>query len=227
MISRLPEDINKIIIDKAKSLGASIAGMADAASVKNSPSHELDNKVKWDEHAKTILVLAVEHGEAEPELDWWDGKPGRTERVRQLTAIGKQIKQWLKNEFDIESKVLSYSIGRGGLYLKDAAALAGLGIIGKNNLLLTPEYGPRVRLSAMTIETELPPSEQLDYTPCDGCSKPCFRACSRYAFNDGTYSMKMCRIQMNEDEKNAEKNSLDEIVVKYCRDCELACPVGR
>jgi epoxyqueuosine reductase len=37
---------------------------------------------------------------------------------------------------------LPYKVEEGGMFLKDAATLAGLGIIGKNNLLITPEFEP-------------------------------------------------------------------------------------
>jgi len=51
--------------------------------------------------------------------------------------------------------------------LKDAAVLAGLGCIGKNNLLLTPEYGSRVRLRAFTIDLVLPSTGPLPFDPCE------------------------------------------------------------
>jgi epoxyqueuosine reductase len=37
---------------------------------------------------------------------------------------------------------LQYKVEEAGMFLKDAATLAGLGIIGKNNLLITPEFEP-------------------------------------------------------------------------------------
>ena len=42
-----------------------------------------------------------------------------------------------------------------GVFAKDAAALAGLGTIGENNLLVTEEYGPRVRLRIVVTDAEL------------------------------------------------------------------------
>ena len=48
--------------------------------------------------------------------------------------------------------------------------------IGKNNLLLTPEFGPHQRLCAIITEAELEPDPRQDFDLCKGCNK-CMRAC--------------------------------------------------
>jgi epoxyqueuosine reductase len=65
---------------------------------------------------------------------------------------------------------LSYFIETGGIYLKDTAVLAGLGCIGKNNMLVTPELGPKVRLRALLLEEDLTPTGPIDFDPC---KNPC------------------------------------------------------
>jgi epoxyqueuosine reductase len=161
------------------------------------------------------------------ELDYWDGKPGRTPGIRKLLKIGKVLKLWLKDKYDIDAKVLSYSVSRGGIFLKDAAVLAGLGVLGKNNLLITPEYGPLFRLSALSLNERLESTGPIEFAPCDECDMPCRTACPQEAFREGFYDMPSCRKQMNIDEKNAVKGILEGVVIKYCRECELACPVGK
>ncbi|CAB1081528.1 hypothetical protein D1AOALGA4SA_9178 [Olavius algarvensis Delta 1 endosymbiont] len=47
---------------------------------------------------------------------------------------------------------------RGGIFFKDSGVLAGLGSIGKNNLLVTPEYGPRIRVWPLLFDAELKPT---------------------------------------------------------------------
>jgi len=88
----------------------------------------------------------------------------------------------LNEEFSINARPLSYRIEEGGIFLKDAAALAGLGIIGKNNLLITPEYGPRVRLRALFLDLDLEPTGPIDFAPGEACDMPCRRACPQKAF---------------------------------------------
>jgi epoxyqueuosine reductase len=117
----------------------------------------------------------------------------------------------------------------GGVLLKDASVLAGLGVIGKNNMLLTPQHGPRVRLRAMFLDVALEPTGPTDFNPCGECSAPCFDACPQQAFRSGRYERKYCQIQMRKDEDNPHyyNDRPEGIHVRYCRACELACPVGR
>ena len=53
---------------------------------------------------------------------------------------------------DVSAYPLPYHVKKGGLFLKDAAVLSGLGIIGKNNLLLHPAWGPRIRLRSILMD---------------------------------------------------------------------------
>ncbi len=158
--------IEKIIVDKAIELGASLAGIATVADLKASKSYELYSKspfyeeydrkspnyfefkgVKWREAHKSILVWALVHPESEPALDWWSMKvPGFTPGNRVMRRQSKQLRIWMGEELGIKALSLPYQIEFGGAFLKDSAHLAGLGVIGKNNLLVTPEFGTRVRL---------------------------------------------------------------------------------
>ena len=67
---------------------------------------------------------------------------------------------------------------RGPLSLPHAAVEAGLGTLGLNLMLLTPEYGPRVILGAVLTQAELEPDRPLDDPLCLGeaCGR-CLLAC--------------------------------------------------
>ena len=62
------------------------------------------------------------------------------------------------------------------LSYKHAAQLAGLGTIGRHSLLVTPEFGPRVRLSCLLTEapseTHMPPAKN-NCRACDACIRAC------------------------------------------------------
>lgn len=219
------------IIDKAKSFGASLVGITHAVSLRNLPAHESYGDTVGFKGALSILVMALNHEAASPELDWWDNTGGGTPGNRMLMTISRNLVHWL-SEHEIYARDVPYHVEKGGIFLKEAAVLSGIGIVGRNNLLVTPEYGSRVRLRAVFIDMDLESTGLLDFNPCESCNMPCRKVCPRHAFISGFYSSSLCYQQMTDDETNAaicEESKCHEsprMCVKYCRSCELACPVG-
>jgi epoxyqueuosine reductase len=176
------------------------------------------------------MVVALEHPAERPELDWWFGRtdpPGN----RVLAGIVQGLCDWIPGELGFRAVHLPYHVERGGAYLKDAAVLAGLGCIGLNNLLVTPEYGPRVRLRALTLDVGLRPTGPSVFDPCAGCEAPCRNACPQGAFarppaRTGSFSRPLCQVQMEFDVNAATGDDTAVPVIKYCRACELSCRVG-
>jgi len=128
----------------------------------------------------------------------------------------------------IRAVPLDYQPTEQGTFLKDAAVLAGMGVIGKNNLLITPKFGPRVRLKALALEIELPPTKgRANFDPCSSCAALCWAVCPQAAFASGQYDRARCQIQMRLDESAPlESADADGYNVSYCRLCETACPIG-
>ena len=236
--------IEKRIFGKLEELGASLAGFAPVDDLKNAPSYKAYDEspfyeeyegVTWREEHKTVLVWALTHPQSEPELDWWNLRiPGFTPGNRVLRMQSKNLRIWIEEELGIKALSLPYQIEYGGAFLKDAAVLAGLGMIGENNLLVTPEHGTRVRLRGMFIEAELAPTGPSTFDPCNGCDRPCHRSCPVDAFRSGAFERAVCRkeqVQNEADEALVEGSVLgvdeDLKVIKYCRDCELSCPVAQ
>lgn len=219
------------IVSRAKALGASLAGIASVAALRDCPSHVESGRTEWPFEARSVLVLALAHDPSKPQLDWWGSWPGGTPGNLQLIGTANSLRDWLDEELNITAHPLPYQATEGGVFLKGAAALAGLGIIGRNNLLITPEYGPAVRLRALFVEEYLEPTGPAEFAPCEACEMPCRRACPQNAFAGDVYSRPVCKVQMQEDEANREALEVASSsgpaieVVKYCRACELACPV--
>lgn len=65
------------------------------------------------------------------------------------------------------------------LSYRHMAVEAGLGEIGVNNLLITPEHGPRVRFVALLTDAELEPGKPLERGLCtpERCGYACVNAC--------------------------------------------------
>lgn len=263
------KDIARQITEQAKKTGVDLCGIARVADLKSAPSFILapqmpdaakgvgtrQNKlglgpgeVSWPEKAKSVLVLAVSHPEDSPEMDWWYGRKSPAGN-KILMAAAKELNQWIPETFGIKTVHLPYHVEHGGIYLKDAAVLAGLGCIGRNNILITPEFGPRVRLRALTLDSSLPSSGPSDFDPCESCPEYCRSACPQGAFENnafpkeaydldylpgrsGHFSRPTCNVQMVADNETATREPVDGFekpvrIVKYCRQCEFACPVGK
>ena len=69
--------------------------------------------------------------------------------------------------------------GQGSPLLKMAAVEAGLGTLGLNGMLLTPEFGPRVYLGGVLCEAEIPAGQPLEQELCLGLEECglCAAAC--------------------------------------------------
>ena len=227
-----PSQLSVRIIAKALSLGASLAGSATIRSIRRSPSHRKAAGLRWPEAARSAVILALQHPAGEPSLDWWDNRSGKTPGNRELMRVVDGLCQWLEEELAVVAFPLPYGIEDGGIFLKEAAVLAGLGCIGRNNLLITPRFGPRVRLRALLLDADLPDGGGPVFDPCAGCPAPCLQACPQKAFARGSYKRRHCRRQIKKDDKNPYRimdiSSMTYAItcIKYCRACELACPVG-
>jgi epoxyqueuosine reductase len=238
------DTIEKTIVRRAIELGASLAGIATVADLKASPSYDVYDRrpfykeykgVEWRAEHRSVLVWALAHPASEPVLDWWSMKvPGLTPGNGVMRMQSRVLRTWLGEELGINALSLPYQIEYGGAFLKDAAVLAGLGTIGRNNLLVTPQLGTRVRLRGIFMEADLEPTGPGDFDPCRGCDMPCHRSCPRDAFRSGTFERAFCKEE--QDQRDADAEILDgsimgiaeaSAVAKYCRNCEFACPVAQ
>jgi epoxyqueuosine reductase len=258
-------DIGKQVIEIALKNGATLAGIANVKALKTSPSHVIYNQMgdysgvgtvggndtlpkdrlfNWPDSAKSVLVIGLSHPKNRPELDWWDGKgtPGN----RLLIDLIQKIQTQIEENLNIGTQKLHYYVERGGVFLKDAAVLAGLGCIGKNNMLVTPEYGPRIRLRALFLNVDLDPTGPVEFDPCADCKVLCRKVCPEKAMDtetyrlesfrdlsnlparDGTYNRAICNIRMEKDVSESKKSGSGEPEpIRYCRKCEIVCPAGK
>lgn len=105
----------------------------------------------------------------------------------------------------------------GPFSAKHAAVLAGLGRIGRNTLLVTPEFGNMVWLCAVLADAQLQPDEMLSGSPClDGCSL-CADNCPAGALGAPEMNQNACRT-------HAFRPVADEDFTIKCNTCRAICP---
>ncbi|MHA2220863.1 MAG: epoxyqueuosine reductase [Candidatus Thorarchaeota archaeon] len=125
-----------------------------------------------------------------------------------------------------------------GIHLKRAAILSGMGAQGKNSLLITPNYGPRVFLIAVLTSAELYPDSPFEGDLCKDC-KRCIKACPTNAIIE-PYKPRIERCMVYRLECPNSTNVPESVREKTrklierptsnsyieCTRCVDACPIG-
>jgi len=107
---------------------------------------------------------------------------------------------------------------RGIVSLKHSAVLAGLGYIGKNSLLITPEYGNMVWLNGILVNIELDVDKIIDDKCPEKCNL-CFEICPSNAIEQGNLEIDQQKCWNYAFEGN------DFYFTKInCHKCRTICP---
>ena len=188
---------------KARELGADLVGIADGRTIDASHITELD--------AGRVIVLAKRLNEGVARIRRWDDRHKYYNDELALTHLEEtslELVYWLEDCGYPALIVPPTHVDPSGyendpkahmapmLSLPHAAVEAGLGTLGLNLQLLTPEFGPRVLLTAVLcsveVECDRPMAEALCKGPsCGRCLKTCpadavghwerdWPACDRY-----------------------------------------------
>lgn len=232
MTTTLPCVTADDLVSAAGRYGASTAAVLPMASVLDTPSQKGARHPDWPRWAASVLVFALDHPPDNRPLDYWGGKYG-TLGNRRLIGISDRITGWLTGECGLRAVCLPYPPGSGGVFLKEVAVKAGLGVIGRNNLLVSPVFGAHLRLRGLMTALPVDAPRPLEgFDPCRGCAAPCQTRCPQEAFLDGEYCVERCRQQMRMDQSvrlpaaKAGTGAAGRYLTPFCRVCELSCPVG-
>ena len=141
----------------------------------------------------------------------------------------------------------------GDLSLKHAAVAAGLGVMGRSRLVLTPGFGPRVNFGAVVTDAPLTPDAPLTEELCADCrlcidsctveaisedmavdTRKCVRHGGKYGLGSFIRYVSDLLPKSPEEIKEALRdpefwNYYHRITIGgsyHCIDCLMACPVG-
>jgi len=111
---------------------------------------------------------------------------------------------------------------------KMAATSAGLGWIGKNGLLISPDYGPRLSLSTVLTDAPLGPDAPMEHSLCGDCTL-CMTYCPSQAITGAEWSrsspfVELVKLEACKSHK-ATKRATDG--KPNCGLCINICPYGR
>ena len=155
-----------------------------------------------------------------------------------MQMIGAKIAAFLEDQGYVALPLPAggFKVGAGRYAFfshRHAAVLAGLGEFGLNNLLMTPEYGPKVRLDSIITTAALDPDPLYDGPPicpgeeCGLCleAHECFGEIHELEMAGKT--MKLARFTGACLDKTACKRRNPEGTLPYIRYCWGVCPVGQ
>ncbi|MHB1000863.1 MAG: 4Fe-4S binding protein [Armatimonadota bacterium] len=109
------------------------------------------------------------------------------------------------------------SYGRAILSMRHAGYLAGLGVLGKNTLLINKQYGNMIQIGALLVDAELEPDPIATYQACKIECRICLDACPQNALDGVTVDQNLCRPLSNfKNEKG--------YCLKKCNICRRICP---
>jgi epoxyqueuosine reductase len=167
--------------------------------------HSRPDKVMGEASARDILV---------PHMDYLNGRITKAayDLAKVSRHLGFKALPMAPANYPMDQRYLT-----AVLSYKHLAESTGLGTIGRHSLLVTPQFGPRVRLGCLLTEAELQPSPRAADGLCEECNN-CIAACPSKALSepegDGPYSI------------NKFACSVYRGAAGPCSECMRVCPAG-
>ena len=121
-----------------------------------------------------------------------------------------------------------YMTDTGVLSDHAVAERAGIGWIGKNSLLLTPEFGSYVYLGEMITNINFPEDKPIE-DQCGNCTK-CIDACPTSAIIEpGQVNSKQCLSYISQRKDMLEENLMGKLGNRLygCDTCQIVCPKNK
>jgi len=229
-------DSSKELKEVCRSSGADLAGIADLAPFQQgwltlpadlllpytcavSVAVRLDNTIMDAIDSHPTIEYAEHYRTANADLD-------------RLTA---EISAWISSrgyraEAVPASKIMDTESLLGAVSHKAIARMAGIGWQGKSLLIVSPEFGPRIRLATVLTDMPLTPDGPIR-NQCGACTE-CTDACpvkairnvtavDRYTSRDEALFFGRCV------DRTYENSLLTGIGARICGVCVRACPHGK
>jgi epoxyqueuosine reductase QueG len=213
------------IKELARHCGADLCGIAPVERFENAP--EGFHPFNIYPGAKSVIAIAVR----EPESALYSASPVPYTFVSEK-VLGKVFDITIEMVSGLEkSKIVAIPIpsepyeywdketmtGKGILSLKHAGYLAGLGVIGRNTLLVNKQYGNLIRLGAIITNAELEGDPLQDFVFCNDACNLCIDGCPGGAIENAAVSQWKCR-------PNSTYTNERGYALYTCNNCRKVCP---
>jgi epoxyqueuosine reductase QueG len=212
------QNLTDELINLSNRIGIDIVGFANTERYSRyKEEYQPKNYVK---NAQTVIIIGIYLYDII--LDAWSQDQTTGKSFHYLDSIlesrAHNIKDFLIKR-GYKSMIISYS---PGLFLKDSAALAGLGPIGKNNLFISKKFGSQVRLRAIVTEAPLIPGIPIENSEyCKDCNI-CISNCPSGALSQEGYNRQAC-----ESYCLSNLRKLSDYTSIWCNICIEVCPFSK
>jgi epoxyqueuosine reductase QueG len=229
-------DSSRILKETARNLGADLVGIADVAYLKEVDTEPADLLSRYTRAVSIAVKLPNDVFEQLVDRP----TPLYSQVYLNANALLDQIALRLSAYIEQHgftampipaSQPLDMTEFRSHLSAKAVANAAGLGWQGKSLLIVTPEFGPRVRL--VTVLTDMPLAADRPLKnrcgSCTACTKACVAQAIRnvsttfhYASREEALDFRKCA-----DKLVGEFKLLPGVDKPICGICIKVCPWGR
>lgn len=206
--------------------GAELAGIGDMTAVNCGYRTGVSVAVALPAHVIADLMTA-------PTREYYDLYHTLNARLNRIVTSGESFLR--ENGFaayaQTTDRVNTNAERISPLPHKTVATRAGIGWIGRNCLLVTPQYGPAIRLSSLLTDAPLECSKPVTASRCGGCGD-CVATCPAGALRGATWSPGLPRADILDFRKCYDKQL--EIMKKnvgietdLCGKCFAVCRYAR
>lgn len=220
----------------SKSSGADLVGIADLALFKKGwtvvPHDLLAPYTYAVSIAKKLDNRIIDGIEDSPTAEY----AGHYRDVNAaLDALASKIIAWI-NERGFSAKAIpaSHIVDEtnllGNISHKAVARMAGIGWQGKSLLIISPEYGPRIRLATVLTDMPLIADQPLKNRcgKCMECAKACPASAIKNVPTESHYGSRDEAIHLDKCHgKLCEFKAMPEVGALICGVCIKVCPFGK
>lgn len=171
-----PASIKRKLMEFIKEIGVEDAGVARVEDYHSPRSPAISS---FFPSARSIVVLAYKELSNCESPNMQIAMGGRLDLMEFARSCSYRVARYLEREFGAKAMTIapSYPLEMsrrtqgavGDLSLRHAAVAAGLGVLGRHNLVIHPRFGSRVVFTAVLCNLELPADPVLTEELCDQC----------------------------------------------------------
>jgi epoxyqueuosine reductase QueG len=217
------------IYEKLRQDGAKLIG---SCKLPNAPLKEFPNLIYAISIAVKLSDSVLKTIVDRPTISYFQHYRTANARLDQLAfTCVSMIEDLGYNAFPIPASQSDNTQGQnysGVFQHKTAARLSGLGYIGKNGLLITKEYGSKVRFATVLTDMPLNCETNILENECKGCDL-CVKACPGGAISGKIYSEGMKREEFFDAEKCSQNMKKYKDIGRgaVCGICISVCPKNK